>query len=649
MIFIDIKVPYEVRYISDWKEFGKQLPQGHVILNKNRTNCGASTYWLRNSKPTIIASPRVSFLQSKKDQHPSAHLFRPSDKKKDIGELKDDLEAYCKKWWNFKQQNPYNAEAPKILVTYDSFKYVSEKLQEMKILQDFDVLVDEMHCLFTDALYKGTEEIEFLEKVIQSKNVIFMSATPFVEEFLNEIEPFKSMKYVMLEWNLQQKPPVVMVQRMKSLQREMVKIITQYKTNGFFEQAVINGQLECTKEAVFFVNEVRAILAVCKSCNLKRHEVNILCSSSKTKDLKYTDRSGNEVRFDKGTIPLKGAQHKTYTFVTKASFEGVDFYSPCCSTYIFASPNRKTLSMDISIDLYQILGRQRLEENVFRRYVNLFFDVDNGINLTIYEARKNIEERIKKSKNVMDIFNQMPDEAKNSMQGKFRSAQELEKYKEDYVVVVESRQAGNFEAIMNYLVMAAEYWVLDIRGQQYCNEQHMLEELRKGGYDTIVSVPNNQVLTNFLLDFNKTPNFSERMKLYIDFINSYPESKEELLAIPSVPIKYPDYLRWLGSGCIGSCGYDEKRINACLDTKKIRKEVQHVFRIGEEYSTDDCKSMLGEIYQRLGIKRTAIGKDITKYAKVTNRRKKIDQTGKRVVLYKIESLKHINHILYLYH
>ena len=56
MELINIKVPENVRYISEWLDFN--LPQGHCIINKTVCGCGFTEYCLTNSLPTILCSPR---------------------------------------------------------------------------------------------------------------------------------------------------------------------------------------------------------------------------------------------------------------------------------------------------------------------------------------------------------------------------------------------------------------------------------------------------------------------------------------------------------------------------------------------------------------------------------------------------------------
>ena len=53
---------------------------------------------------------------------------------------------------------------------------------------------------------------------------------------------------------------------------------------------------------------------------------------------------------------------------------GGDFYSTNAYSYIFANPRISSMTVDVSVDLQQIIGRQRLEENPFRNSATLYFN-----------------------------------------------------------------------------------------------------------------------------------------------------------------------------------------------------------------------------------------------------------------------------------
>ena len=52
---IEIEVPKEIRYISEWIDFPlQQLSTGHCIVNKTITGCGYTHFCLTNNQNVIL-------------------------------------------------------------------------------------------------------------------------------------------------------------------------------------------------------------------------------------------------------------------------------------------------------------------------------------------------------------------------------------------------------------------------------------------------------------------------------------------------------------------------------------------------------------------------------------------------------------------
>ena len=100
--------------------------------------------------------------------------------------------------------NPFTTpevyKAPKILVSYDSFKHVAQRLAQEGILGRFRVVVDEFQTLIGDAAFKGDVEMEFIQNLSYSNSNLFLSATPYFEKYLDQIPLFHQIPLVELEW-----------------------------------------------------------------------------------------------------------------------------------------------------------------------------------------------------------------------------------------------------------------------------------------------------------------------------------------------------------------------------------------------------------------------------------------------------------------
>ncbi|MCB7279344.1 hypothetical protein LI308_28590, partial [Bacteroides thetaiotaomicron] len=76
---------------------------------------------------------------------------------------------------------------------------------------------------------------------------------------------------------------------------------------------------------------------------------------------------------------------------------GADFYSTNAYSYIFANPLVKSMTVDVSVDLQQIIGRQRLDTNPFRNTATLYFNTRKS-KVTEEELENSIKEKKDKTK-----------------------------------------------------------------------------------------------------------------------------------------------------------------------------------------------------------------------------------------------------------
>ena len=369
---IDINVPIQYRHLSEWTEFGDILPEGHIILNKNITGCGCTVFFLTNDKPVILASPRISLIKSKlKDKNIKRKLFYfdRSDGNKDLSETIAEMDKYLQSCG----PNPFNdlPNVPKILSTFDSLFNVLSALRARNMLDQFTIVVDEWTCIFTDVRMKGSTVINFLHTLKSLPNrIVNISATPLNMVYLDLMEEFSGMEYVTLEWDPSMKEDIDVVPRkMRSTVSAIDQIIQDYRQRGFFN--TLDGESIYSTEAVFFLNSVRDICTVIDHNKLKPSETLVICAEDK-KNRTSLRSVGHSIGAAPGEDEYK-TMNKPFTFVTKCSFEGTDFYSDCSTTYVFGDSNKEHLQLDISIDLPQIAGRCRTKTNPFRKEIFYYY------------------------------------------------------------------------------------------------------------------------------------------------------------------------------------------------------------------------------------------------------------------------------------
>ena len=402
-----IEVPKEIRYISEWLDFDTSLLNGHCILNKTITGCGFTHYSLVSNIPTILCSPRKFLLENKHRQHGSSiHLvinegeksldvdginnLNYSGQRKDlsyedklenfeiINDIKSSLSLYI---FNCKLSN----QTPKILVTYDSLKYVLEVIGQDII--NYSVIVDEFQNIFMDSSFKAEVELNFIDVLQDCPNVTYLSATPYIEEYLDELDEFKNLPYYELKWDSSRLRTIeVDFKKTSMISREVDKFIKNYLSGNFITRIDENKNVYESKELVFYVNSVKMIRSIIKRNNLTPDQVNIICANTKSNQ-DTLEKIGHRI----GTAPLIGEPHKMFTFCTRTTYVGADFYSTNAYTVVVSDCKIDSLTSDIRMDFPQIMGRQRLKENVFRNECTFIFSLaDNSITL---EQFKEISEK----------------------------------------------------------------------------------------------------------------------------------------------------------------------------------------------------------------------------------------------------------------
>lgn len=573
-----IKIPANIKYLTEREkfieEFGKpfELPNG--ILNKEIPGCGATTVALTDEHKTIICSPRNELLKNKHEQYPDTLLVIGGVDTKEI-------EAYLQ-----------TAELPKILVSYDS---VYKLIGCIKYKSDWRVVVDEFQCLLADSSFKSEIELHFLDNSRSFPYVTFLSATPILDKYLEQIDYFKDMNYYQLDW---EEKDIVRVyrERTKNPINAALEIVRYYQ-NGNYPSVYVNGERIYSKECVIFLNSVNNIVNIIKQTELKPEEVNIIVGNSDDNDRQIA-RIGEG--FKRGRIPLKGETHKKFTFCTSTAYAGCDFYSTNAATFVISDCNRPNTAVDIATELVQIAGRQRLACNPFRQFLTFVYNVNaeeveqetfnehlcRKVNVTLDEIRDNNNAgEALRAKRIKD-FRRIPDNVK---------------YQDSYTMYDE--QKGEF--VFNRLAYVNEQYCFDVQKFNYQKGVIVKKLLQDSSFD----VSENQTYAVYqeqLKHLIKKEPFVDRMQAYCEY-----RAKQGLivnLAMSTLESKYPElryYYEALGADRIKALNYKEKKllneIHIMKTKNKIRHELHGIIHIGDRILTTDIQQTLHDVYDRLGI------------------------------------------------
>lgn len=635
-----ISVPEGVRYISNWKGFA--LPDHPSIINKTVTGCGFTEYCLRNPRPTILCSPRKVLLENKYEQHLNEdewnfYIVRNTGEKRislDISLDRDSTQTLAKV---MDEDNAITEDQgfifrliedlqrhiaqcisqglpPKILVTYDSFKHVLKALQSFSelIQSTFDIIVDEFQSIFIDSRFKPTVEMDFLNYLSGLQKVYFLSATPVMEKYLSQMDEFKNLPYYELQWpkSIITKPRIAR-KKVKSIVTPIVEIIKDYLEGNFPTKATPDGVIHESHEVVFFVNSVRTITEVIKRSGLSGRDdlVNILCSADSRNSKKL-----KEVKLDIGKLPLMGDPHKMFTFCTRTVYLGADFYSTNATTVIASDCNISSLSVDISLDLPQIMGRQRLGENVFKDEAKLFYKLSR-LDIPYEEFENYVNRKSEGTKLVLSGFNKLDDNEKIKNIDDRRKLVKSYRYNDDYAGVSERDGIICF----NNLVRLSELRAWEVSQVNYKDDISMINELHSKGY--IVENQDKPMIdkaNDFLIEFSKkTYDFREAYKYLCES-----RLPQEILNYVSKKIsqEYINYYYVIGPDKSKSLGYQRsnlvKEYNNYRRSGDIKSVIISEFQISQRYTLKEIKERLGEIYQKLNISKTPKALDLENYFEI---------------------------------
>ena len=615
-----IKVEEAVKYISEWKIY--KLPKGeHCIVDKGVTGCGYTEFCLTNDDPVVLCSPRKLLLENKRDQHIKDHniLYLENKLEKD----KQDYDG-VKSMKREVEKHLFVCEelglTPKFMITYDSTPYIIQYLLELGLLDCFTFVVDEFQSIFLDSYFKSNVELDFVEALQPCKSVVYLSATPMLDKYLEKLPEFKDLTYYCLDWSNTGYVEKVKIlrRRVSNLNTECGKIIDSYLKGKFPMTLDLDGNPVESKEAVFYLNSVEDIIRIVKKHNLTPDNCIILCSPTTKNEAKL-----DKIKFKFGRVPLKGEPYPMFIFCTSAIYMGIDLYSDCASTYVFADPNIECLALDISMDLPQISGRQRNRLNPFKNQITLFFKTRrDSKDLTKEEFDKVQDERRNETKRLLNIFNGVKDvKEKESLVRKFKSDIEVSQYSKDFISVSKNTNLP----VYNYLIDVANERAWEVSQEHYQDEISVTKALKDKGFGDFKYRSEDELIVKDFLDnhFYRTGLFHEKMKMYCEFRDKYGDNQEILVDLSH---KIPDqrfrqFYEYYGTKGCSSRKYKESELlkgwkNATQEDQ-LKILVESVFKLGSRWALKDIKQKLSELYDDLEIKKTAKASDLKKYFKLS--------------------------------
>lgn len=607
---LHIEVPFGIKYISEWIDY--QFPRGHVIVDKGVTGCGYTEYCLTNSHDIVLCSPRKLLLENKSEQHlQDDNIIYLKNEIKDYQGVMDFLAKIKFEYYRIKR----SGKPVKFLVTYDSAHYLIDALNDIKVLGDFTFVVDEFQSIFLDSYYKSNVEFDFVEYLQGCQNVLYLSATPMMDKYLKKVPEFKDLPFYELDWRGSGVVETVIIQRKfsTSFTKDCSEIIQNYMSGNFPMTITEDKRVIFSKEAVFYFNSISDIIRIIKSNGLQASQVNIVCADTpenKTKLLKI----GHGI----GRIPLKGEPNKMFTFCTKTAYIGSDFHSDCASSFVFADPNISSLALDISLDLPQIVGRQRNRNNPFKNNIVIFYRTirksEMG-NESLFKTKQS--QRRKESYDFLDVFNSATLDQQAVLIKKLKDSIQVSQYSEDFISI--SKKTGL--PVYNSFIEIANERAWEVSQKDYqdkINVTKALNEVSTSQEEYLNET--DQEVADFLDNyFYTTGIFRDKMRMYCEFMDKHEGNQEisDKLNFKIKDEKFKTFYNFYGTKGCSAARFEEKNLTiGMMNTSKeseLYTVIYNTFKVGDRLLASDVKSKLTKLYNDLGIKKKAKASDLSRY------------------------------------
>ena len=295
--------------------------------------------------------------------------------------------------------------------------------------------------------------------------------------------------------------------------------------------------------------------------------------------------------------------------------------SLCAQSYIFSDSNSDCLAVDISEDLPQILGRQRLFENPWKNSATFYYRTTADYRkMNGEDFQKIIQTKREKTESLLRTYDGALDIDKQVLAEKYQSNTERKNYKNDYVAV-NCYNGISLVPVLNNLVMVNEIRAFKIQQIDYADRFAVFSTVHnKLTRDDII----NQQALEFLEKYNSLTEARKKLILLCESVLSKKLSKEVIEIVLS-QIPDSDYIKGcyqsLGPERLKNLGYKRNNIEKALgivtfSSDLLRDSIYSDFKEGDRISLASIKSRLEILYKSINYQSTAKAIDIEKWFEV---------------------------------
>ena len=572
---IEITIPKNINYLSEYEPLKNGLPKGYLI-DKGKVGCGGTTVALEEDDNTIICVPFVSLVHNKVAQY-------NKDSKVILGVYSGIKDNEIVDYINSKDSKR------KIVCTYDQLPRVAKLVG-----YDWNLLVDELHLLFSQYDFRNKAVKGVLEEFSKFRSWAFLTATPIEMDFM--LDELKDIPTYKINWEQSETITVTPVKTKQPL-ATVKKLIFEFLEGKIFGNAHI------------FINSVDSIATLIKNCSLNNENCRAIWS-------KYNNGEAatyiNTCKGVKNSDTL--SKPKKINFYTSTCFEGCDLYDEDGKIFIVSEGSKAQTNYDIFTSIRQIAGRIRNTQ--YRNIEHIYSLTRYSEDLTYEEFKAITEKDVDNAKHYTSIVN-----SDSGLCGFIKECNNPYIYKENGLFVFDPN------------LLKVDLFNFRNTKSTYSLKVNLFKEYNKINYDII---PKSDSTSDKLLKYNNArTTFKEAVTEYESLVKNPYSLNSDNQRMSLIKEKYPfiDDAIKLGMDKLEELKFNVTNIKRAIinnsnsmgyDLKVAKMLSLEDYSVGDFITGKEIKALLKKAYENLGFNKKVSIEDFRNYMQIEDKRKRVD-------------------------
>ena len=572
---IEITIPKNINYLSEYEPLKNGLPKGYLI-DKGKVGCGGTTVALEEDDNTIICVPFVSLVHNKVTQY-------NKDSKVILGVYSGIKDNEIIDYIDSKDSKR------KIVCTYDQLPRVAKLVG-----YDWNLLVDELHLLFSQYDFRNKAVKGVLEEFSKFRSWAFLTATPIELDFM--LDELKNIPTYKINWEQSETITVTPVKTKQPL-ATVKKLIFEFLEGKIFGNAHI------------FINSVDSIATLIKNCSLNNENCRAIWS-------KYNNgEAANYINTCKGVKNSDTlSKPKKINFYTSTCFEGCDLYDENGKIFIVSEGSKAQTNYDIFTSIRQIAGRIRNTQ--YRNIEHIYSLTRYSEDLTYEEFKAITEKDVDNAKHYTTIVN-----GDSGLCGFIKECNNPYIYKENGLFVFDPN------------LLKVDLFNFRNTKSTYSLKVNLFKEYNKINYDII---PKSDSTSDKLLKYNNArTTFKEAVTEYESLVKNPYSLNSDNQRMSLIKEKYPfiDDAIKLGMDKLEELKFNVTNIKRAIinnsnsmgyDLKVAKMLSLEDYSVGDFITGKEIKALLKKAYENLGFNKKVSIEDFRNYMQIEDKRKRID-------------------------